>query len=150
MVRRNTSNVNSPSKSAVCTIATLSVCVCRFGVSLYSSMASMPLSRFTFHPRLYRSTTAPTTRGFRANRLFEAAAAVDGQCDAGDEAGFVGGEEEHGVGDVFGLNPADRQSVHQLADDLHVLGARVLQVGTEQLHGSLVHEQRGVHVGRVH
>jgi hypothetical protein len=30
--------------------ATFNVCVCRFGVSLYSSMASMPLSRFTPHP----------------------------------------------------------------------------------------------------
>ena len=40
--------------------------VCRFGVSLYSSMASMPLSRFTSHPvrgrRLYRSTTGPNIR----------------------------------------------------------------------------------------
>ena len=63
MVRRNTSKVNSPSKSAAWTIATFSVWVCRFGVSLYSSMASMPLSRFMPHPirgrRLDRSTIGP-------------------------------------------------------------------------------------------
>ena len=42
------------------------------------------------------------------------------------------------------------QRVHHLSDDFHVVGARVLQVGPEQLHGAVVHEQRGVHVRRVH
>lgn len=44
-VCRNRSKLNS--LSAASTTATFSVCVCRFGVSLYSSIASMPLSRFT-------------------------------------------------------------------------------------------------------
>lgn len=82
--------------------------------------------------------------------LLEAAASVDGQRDAGDVPGIVGGEEQHRVGDVLRLDPADRQRVHHLPDDLHVLAARVLQVGTEQLHGALVHEQRRVDVGRMH
>lgn len=42
------------SKSAASMTTTFSVCVCRLGVSLYSSIASMPLSRFTTH--LARST----------------------------------------------------------------------------------------------
>jgi hypothetical protein len=40
---------NSP-WSAAWMIATFKVWVCRFGVSLYNSMASMPLSRFIFAP----------------------------------------------------------------------------------------------------
>jgi hypothetical protein len=37
---------NSPARSDWMT-ATLSVCVCRFGASLYNSMVSMPVSRFS-------------------------------------------------------------------------------------------------------
>src|SRR5689334_1408975 len=82
--------------------------------------------------------------------LFQAAAAVDRERDTGDVTRLVGGQEQHGVCDVLRLHPADRQRVHQLSDDLHVLGARVLQVWTEQLHRAVVHEQRGVDVRRVH
>ena len=67
--RRNTSNVNSPSKSAAWTIATFNVCVCKFGVSLYRSMASMPLSRFTPHhirgQRFHRTTEREAIWHFR-------------------------------------------------------------------------------------
>src|SRR5215207_4701467 len=56
-------------------IATFNVWVCRFGVSLYSSIASMPLSRFTPHlirgRRLYRSTNGPKIRPVSDEWWFE-------------------------------------------------------------------------------
>ena len=54
--------------------------------------------------------------------LFQEAAGVDGQCDAGDVAGLVGGEEQHRVADVDGLHPRDRQEVERLADRREVVG----------------------------
>lgn len=47
------------------------------------------------------STTERTSAGEEAG--------VDDELGAGDEAGFVGGEVEDGVGDVFGLDPGDWQ-----------------------------------------
>ncbi|CAN5656980.1 hypothetical protein BH11ACT6_BH11ACT6_33770 [soil metagenome] len=38
---------NVPGKSVTSTTATFNVWVCRFGVSRYSNIASMPLRRFT-------------------------------------------------------------------------------------------------------
>ncbi len=89
-------------------------------------------------------------RGARARclSLFEHAARIHGHRKSGDVTGFVGGQEQHRIADVAGFHPTDRQHVHQLRDHRHIVGARVLQVGAEQPHGALVHEHRGVHVGR--
>jgi hypothetical protein len=60
--------------------------------------------------------------------LLEAAARVDRQGHTGDVARLVGGEEEHRVADVDGLDPGDGQGMEQVADRRHVVGARVLQI----------------------
>src|SRR6478672_10660798 len=125
MVRRNTSKVNSPSKSAAWTTATLSVCVCRFGVSLYSSMASMPLSRFISHPlwNNHRTTREPRIRDFdkrpRAVRCLVATnrqlVAQGHACDhptvaqdvgAAEITGFLAGTEREQLGNFLRLAEA--------------------------------------------
>jgi len=63
--------------------------------------------------------------------LLQAAARVDGQRDARDVPGFIGGQEKHRVTDVHRLHPTDRQHVHHFRDRLEVVGSRVLQVRPE-------------------
>ena len=68
---------------------------------------------------------------------------------AGDVAGLVGGQEQHRVADVHRLDPADRARASSAPPPPCHRGPG-LQVRTEQPHRALVHEQRGVHVGRMH
>ena len=58
-----------------------------------------------------REDTEARRAGVPPPALLQAAAAVDRQRDAGDVAGLVRCQEEHRVGDVLGLYPADRGSV---------------------------------------
>ena len=47
--------------------------------------------------------------------LLQAAAGIHWERNAGDVARFVGGQEQHRVGDVFWGHPGDRQDVEALA-----------------------------------
>src|SRR5690349_10239048 len=83
-------------------------------------------------------------------KLFQHASRVDRDGEACHVAGFIRGQEQHGIADVDRLDPADRQHVHQLCDHGHIVGTRVLQVWPEQPHRALVHEHGCVDVGRTY
>src|SRR5690349_5708449 len=63
--------------------------------------------------------------GFRsiASWLLGQEARVDVESHASDVAGLVGGEEQGGVGDVDGFEPAGRQGVPALKDLSQLVGA---------------------------
>ena len=91
--------------------------------------------------------SSPGMMAFRRPRLgllLEHAPCVDGHGKAGDVAGLVRGEEQHGVADVDGFDPANREHVHELRGDGQVVRARVREVGAEEFHRAVVHEQWGV------
>src|ERR1700752_3705739 len=75
---------------------------------------------------------------------FDELACVDGERDAGDVAGFVGGEEQHGVGDVHRVEPGDGKRVERLEYRFDFLAGDVAGVVGQEL----VVERLGVeHVG---
>jgi hypothetical protein len=64
---------------------------------------------------------------------FDGCAGVDGQGDSGDVAGLVGGEEQHGVGDVHPLDPGDGKRVERLKYRFDFLpGDVVVAVGQQE------------------
>jgi malate dehydrogenase (oxaloacetate-decarboxylating) len=77
---------------------------------------------------------------------------VDRQGHTGDVAGLVGGQPEHGIGDVNRLDPRDRQHVERLESVLQPLPGAVelRQVGREQGVGRGVLDHVGVDGGGVH
>ena len=67
------------------------------------------ISESSRHP--FRGDLFPSLRNGQlgnGHALLQAAATIDRQRDAGDVAGLVRCQEEDGVGDVLGLDPADR------------------------------------------
>ena len=78
-----------------------------------------------------RQTSVGREHCANAGELLDEGAGVDREGDAGDVAGLVGGEEQHGVADVDGLDPGDGQRVDRLEDRRRRLAARVRVGGVE-------------------
>src|SRR5579875_1819334 len=94
MTRRNSSMPKSRRSGSSSITPTFRVCMCTFGVSLYSSTASHPLSRFTVAP----SPCTDLTFGRRSNNPFSPnrrAAAVNRI-----EKMYEGGDHRTGAGTV--------------------------------------------------
>ena len=75
---------------------------------------------------------------------FDEMTGVDGEADAGDIAGLVGGEEQHGVGDVHRLEPGDGKRVEGLEYRCDLLTGDVTAVVGQQV---AVHRLVVDHVG---
>lgn len=61
--------------------------------------------------------------------LLEVATCIDGERKSCDVTGFVRGQEQHGIADVLGLHPADRQYVHELRGGLQILRSGLSRSG---------------------
>src|ERR1700689_4549575 len=87
--------------------------------------------------------TLPATRPAMIPPLPDRVAGVNGELEAGDVPGLVGGEEEHGVADGDGLDDLDRERVHEDRAELRVSAEDGVEAAEAGHH-------RGLHAGRVH
>src|SRR5690349_19237867 len=85
------------------------------------------------------------------NGSLDDVAGVDRESDAGDELRRVRAEEGHGIRDVTWLDPGHvREDVQRLERLTDVVLARALDVGSEQLEGRVVDDERSSDGGRTH
>src|SRR5579884_1360223 len=113
MTRRNSSIPKSRRSGSSSITPTLIVCMCTFGVSLYSSTASHPLSRFTVAP----SSCTDLTFGRRSNNLFSP--------DRRPVAVDLVEEQSHGGGHRAGAGTVDQIEAMSGAGQLHVAHRRM-------------------------
>src|ERR1700733_8600262 len=69
----------------------------------------------------------------------EKTSGVDAELLAGDVAGGIGGEKQHGLADVLGFDVGNRHRLYYRENRFGVFTSRVLQVGPEgPVHGRTV------------